>query len=113
MFDNKFDRCYDMGMTGNQYTNIATDPGFDEGTPNMKDYNMEGYNMEMSGCKMDPIVEKGCEKCVHRTICHEVEHICPVNTRVINHHVYRHVYKPCYTSCEVSHINEGSCCCFR
>lgn len=43
-------------------------------------------------------------------------HVCPINTKVINHHVYRHTYAPCYTCCEeneVCHVNEGSCCCFR
>ena len=24
-------------------------------------------------------------------------HIIPINTRVINHHVYRHTYQPMYT----------------
>ena len=72
--------------------------------------------MSMSGCKMQPVYEQPIEKCVHRTICHEVPHVCPINTRIINHHVYRHTYSPCYSCCEenqVSQINEGSCCCFR
>ena len=81
-----------------------------------KDMNSMNYGMGMSGCKMQPIYEQPIEKCVHRTICHEVPHVCPINTRIINHHVYRHTYSPCYSCCEenqVSQINEGSCCCFR
>ena len=72
--------------------------------------------MGMCGCKMQPVYEQPIEKCVHRTICHEVPHVCPINTRIINHHVYRHTYSPCYSCCEenqVSQVNEGSCCCFR
>ena len=73
-------------------------------------------DMGMCGCKMQPVYEQPIEKCVHRTICHEVPHVCPINTRIINHHVYRHTYSPCYSCCEenqVSQVNEGSCCCFR
>ena len=72
--------------------------------------------MEMGGCKMQPVYEQPIEKCIHRTICHEVPHVCPINTKIINHHVYRHTYSPCYSCCEeneVSQINEGNCCCFK
>ena len=72
-------------------------------------------NMGM-GCKMQPIYEQPIEKCVHKTIVHNVPHICPINTKVINHHVYKHTYSPCYTCSEeneVCQINEGSCCCFK
>lgn len=74
-------------------------------------------NMGMGmGCKMQPVYEQPVEKCVHKTFVHNVPHICPVNTKVINHHIYRHTYSPCYTCCEenqVCQVNEGSCCCFR
>ncbi len=29
----------------------------------------------MPGCKMQPVYECPVEKCVHRTICHEVPHV--------------------------------------
>lgn len=79
---------------------------------------MEHPMMEMGGCgcKMQPVYEQPIEKCVHRTICHEVPHVCPINTKIINHHVYKHTYSPCYSCCEeneVCQINEGSCCCFK
>lgn len=60
-----------------------------------------------------PIYECPQERCCHREICHEVEHIVPINTRVINHHIYKHVYRPCYTCCEeneVSNVYENPCC---
>jgi hypothetical protein len=32
-------------------------------------------------------------------------HVCPINTRIINHHIFKHTYSPCYTCCE-----ENTCC---
>lgn len=43
-------------------------------------------------------------------------HVCPINTRVVNNHVYRHTYSPKYTCSEENVVtNEqcGSCCQFR
>lgn len=92
----------------------------------MKDYGMyQGYNVEnaeevninsnqsidintknasMNGCVMPEVVEGIKEKQIHRTICHTVPHICPVHTRIINHHVYKHVYTPYYTCSEENEI---------
>jgi len=60
-----------------------------------------------------PIVEPMRERVVNRTIMHEVPHICPNRTRIINNHVYRHTYQPAYSCCEenvVSNVQCGSCC---
>ena len=43
-------------------------------------------------------------------------HVCPIHTRIINHHIYKHTYRPCYTCSEenvCSSIQCGSCCQFR
>ena len=32
-------------------------------------------------------------------------HVCPIHTRVINHHVYRHTYRPAYT-CSEENVKE-------
>ena len=101
----------------------------------MKDYGMyQGYNVEgasevnitsnqeveyntpassqMPGCILPEVMECPKERQIHRTICHTVPHICPVNTRIINHHVYKHVYRPCYTCCEENVVvNEDPGCC--
>ncbi len=72
------------------------------------DVNMN-YNSEMAA----PINEGVQERCIHRTFIHEVPHVCPIHTRIINHHVYRHTYRPEYTCSEentVSNIQCGSCC---
>lgn len=62
-----------------------------------------------------PIVEPTIEKVVKRDFCHEVPHICPVHTKVINNHIFNHTYVPQYTCSEeniLSNIDQGSCCKF-
>lgn len=108
------DRCYDrdIDINNNFYAENMT---------NDVDMNYMGNNMMDQGfqtntCPNQPIVEPMQEKCVHRTIMHEVPHVCPIRTKVINHHVYRHTYRPEYSCCEenvVSNIDNGSCCNFR
>lgn len=87
-----------------------------------KEYMMEaGYGaMGYVGCGEEalpgvvcsPVYECPQERVCHRTICHEVPHICPCNTRIVNHHVYRHTFTPCYSCCEenvVSNVYDGCC----
>ncbi len=65
---------------------------------------------------MTPIIEPGRERVINRTFIHEVPHVCPINTRIINNHIYRHTYQPRYTCCEENRVCQqqcGSCCCFR
>lgn len=85
----------------------------------------EGQNMENFGCGgpmmgetmpgvvCPPIYECPRETVCHRYICHEVPHIMPCNTRIINHHIYRHTYTPTYSCCEeneVQNVYERRCC---
>ena len=45
-----------------------------------------------------------------------VPHVCPINTRIVNNHIYKHTYQPRYTCCEENTVtNEqcGSCCQFK
>jgi hypothetical protein len=40
-------------------------------------------------------------------------HVVPINTRIINHHVYKHTYNPCFTCTEeneVCNVTEPNCC---
>ena len=79
--------------------------------------NSMGSSM-MSGTfdQHNPIVEPMQERQVHRTFVHQVPHICPIRTRVINHHIFKHTYCPDYSCCEgnvVCNIDQGSCCNFR
>jgi hypothetical protein len=76
----------------------------------------ENYGGNFTGMTSNPIVEQGRERCVYRNIYHEVPHVCPINTRIINNHIYRHTYQPRYTCSEENVVtNEqcGSCCNFR
>lgn len=100
-----FDNSY-TGDNGVNYNNI--DINMMQNDPN--------DNMDMSGGCFSPVSECPQERCVHRTIMHEVPHVCPIKTRIINHHVYRHTYRPEYSCCEenvVSNIQCGSCSQFR
>ncbi len=59
-------------------------------------------NNQTDSCSMpsipcSPIYECPQERCIHKQIIHEVPHIQPINTRIINHHIYKHTYSPCYT----------------
>ena len=82
----------------------------------------QNFNMNMNDDSMGfggvegPIIEAGRERVVQRNILHEVKHVCPINTRIINNHIYRHTYQPHYTCCEENVVTNqqcGSCCQFR
>ena len=92
--------------------NVDVDVDFNQGEMPM----MGGIGPVMGGTMQSPIIEPMQERQVHRTIMHEVPHVCPMRTKVINHHIFRHTYQPSYSCCEVntcSTINCGSCCNFR
>ncbi|MDO4996833.1 MAG: hypothetical protein Q4E69_06600 [Bacilli bacterium] len=80
------------------------------------DTNMNSMNNSMMAqpkMMSAPITEGVQTKCIHRTIVHDVPHVCPIHTRIINHHVYRHTYQPRYTCSEentISNVQCGSCC---
>ena len=68
------------------------------------------------GMQSGPVIEAGRERVVQRNILHEVRHICPINTRIINNHIFRHKYHPHYTCCEENVVTNqqcGYCCKFR
>ena len=67
---------------------------------------------QMNNCQNGPIVEPAINKCVERQFCHEINHVCPIHTHVINKHVYNHTYTPEYTCSEENQIinNDPGCC---
>lgn len=115
---NNTERDYEsMEATG--YYNTEYSKG---DTPNMN-MNMEGYGAmgcssqmmgeTIPGVICPPVYECPRETVCHRYICHEVPHIMPCNTRIINHHIYRHTYTPTYSCCEeneVQNVYERRCC---
>lgn len=72
------------------------------------DKNMGNDNccQSMDGVMCPPICECPQERCCKRDIHHCVEHIVPINTRIINNHIYHHVYKPVYTCTEENVCSE-------
>lgn len=99
----EFDNSY-TGDNGINYNDIDINM--------MQDNAMMENGMQYGGGCANPISECPKERVVHRTIMHEVPHVCPIKTRIINHHVYRHTYRPEYSCCEenvVSNIQCGSC----
>lgn len=84
-----------MNVNTGMYTNVEVD---------------SAASKDAHSCGNMPIYECPCERVVHREICHEVPHIVPINTKIINHHIYKHTYTPCYTCTEeneVCNITEG------
>ena len=66
---------------------------------------------QMEQCVMEPTITK----CVEKEFYHEVPHVCPIHTHVINRHIYNHSYTPQYTCSEetqVNNIDNGPCCKF-
>ena len=85
-------------------------------------FNMNHVDMDMSnpgmmmGTVQGPIIEPGRERVIQRNIVHEVKHICPINTKIINNHIFKHTYQPRYTCCEentCTNVQCGSCSCFN
>ena len=77
---------------------------------------MSSMGQMTQGSVSAPIIEPMQERVINRTIMHEVPHVCPIRTKIINNHVYRHTYSPAYTCCEentCTNIQCGSCCCFN
>ncbi len=77
------------------------------------DVNMMSYGSQITSNQVNEGVQ---QRCIHRTFVHEVPHVCPIHTRIINHHVYRHTYRPMYTCSEenvCSNVQCGSCCQFK
>ncbi len=68
--------------------------------------------MPINNCCDTPIIEPVINKCVEKEFCHEVKHVCPIHTRVINRHIYNHTYIPKYTCSEENQVvnNDPGCC---
>lgn len=94
-------RCYDNGEIGTKMnkSQMSTNTAM----PMMD---------ECCGNTCPPVMECPCERVCHRQICYEVPHIIPVNTRIINHHIYKHTYQPCFTCTmedEVCNVYDNKC----
>jgi len=71
---------------------------------------------QQSGMVMNPVIEPMRERVINRTIVHEVPHVCPTRTRIINNHVFKHTFRQTHSCCsedKVTNIQCGSCCDFN
>jgi len=90
--------------------NVNTNSNF-----SMNQMDMNSPDM-MPSTVQGPIIEPGRERVIQRNIIHEVKHICPMNTKIINNHIFKHTYEPRYTCCEentCTNVQCGSCCNFN
>lgn len=85
-------------------------PGMPEMKEMQQDKKMDNQNCNLEGVMCPQVCECPRERCCTRDIHHCVEHIVPINTRIINHHIYHHVYKPVYTCTEENVCSEDNCC---
>ncbi len=99
--------------TGMSCSNECMDNTFDAGMNCCAPYQTEMMDARIPGVVCPPVYECPRETVCHRYICHEVPHIQPCNTRIINHHIYRHTYTPAYSCCEeneIQNVYERRCC---
>lgn len=63
-------------------------------------------------CCEDPVYEAPVEKCIRKDFVHEIVHVCPVHTRIVNNHIYKHTYVPEYTCSEENVCTnvDDNCC---
>ncbi|MBQ9182064.1 MAG: hypothetical protein IJ134_05495 [Bacilli bacterium] len=65
--------------------------------------------MPMQSCCEQPIVEPTITKCIEKEFCHDVPHVCPIHTHVINKHIYKHTYTPQYSCSEENQVFNDDC----
>ncbi|MBQ4583867.1 MAG: hypothetical protein IJA94_03155 [Bacilli bacterium] len=100
------EKYYDMGKEQKYEQAPMMSVGYDMGY-------MDCCNNSYPGVVCPPVYECPQERVCHRYICHEVPHIQPCNTKIVNHHVYRHTFTPCYSCCEenvISNVYDRKCC---
>lgn len=75
-------------------------------------FNQECCNRRQNGCGRqitEQVIEPTITKCVQKDFHHQVPHICPIHTHVINRHIYNHTYTPRYTCSEENQIIHNDC----
>lgn len=84
-------RCYEQEMK-------TTDPNMQEAVN--------------PGCPCPPVYECPETRVCERYIMHEVPHVIPVHTKIVNHHIIRHTYTPCFTisECDTCEHVYDPCC---
>lgn len=73
------------------------------------------FGSKSCGCNQ-VITEPVITNCIEKEFVHEVPHVCPIHTHVINRHIYNHTYTPQYSCSEEDQIinnDNGNCCNYR
>lgn len=108
MYNNEFFQNMSMESNINGNNNVVN---------NDMEVDVNMMNSNNSSSMMGTYNNEGVqERVINRTFVHEVPHVCPIHTRIINHHVYKHTYRPAYTCSEenvCSNVQCGSCCQFK
>ena len=68
-----------------------------------------GCNQNMDPCRQNEIIEPTITKCVEKEFYHEVPHVCPIHTHVVNKHIYNHTYRPEYSCSEENVVINNEC----
>lgn len=55
-------------------------------------------NQNPSTCEV--VYEKPINNCIQKDFYHEIKHIVPIHTNVVNNHIYKNTYVPEYTCSE-------------
>ncbi len=66
---------------------------------------MDNFNMPYQ-----QVVEPTVNKCVEQVYYHEVPHVVPIHTHVVNKHIYNHTYTPQYTCSQENQVVNMSGC---
>lgn len=61
-------------------------------------------------CEPVCVKEEPINSCVTKDICHEVKHIIPVHTHMIDRHIYNHTYEPQFTCSHEEQIIDNDPC---
>ena len=51
-------------------------------------------------CTCEVVYEEPINNCVQKDYYHEIKHIVPIHTNVVNNHIYKNTYVPEYTCSE-------------
>lgn len=98
--------------------NRDCDCGRQMGTPMaMPGMNMPGCcNPCCNPCCGDQVcyvTDPAINKCIEREFMHEIKHIQPIHTHIINRNIYTHTFVPQYSCSEECQVVDMGCGCGR
>lgn len=61
-------------------------------------------------CTCSVVYEPPIQNCIQNDYVHEIKHIVPINTNIINNQIYKHTYLPEYTCQEETIVTNLNSC---